>query len=219
MKRTTLSLADAAWLEETFARNRARFGGFSMELDDEHDDDPDEGGDQEDDSDADDGDEAIDWKAKFEAQQRINRNLERRTRKDAARLKQLDGGKPVGEKKDDTQKDDVPDRDAIRAEVEREALRGRIEDKIEVKARAFADPEDAVAVLLRTHNHDDFLDDNDKIDVEAIADALKELGEKKPHLLAQGGRFQGDADGGARKDTPSRAKSLGEAISRHYDKS
>lgn len=34
MKRTVLSPRDAAWLTETFARNAARFGGWSMELDD-----------------------------------------------------------------------------------------------------------------------------------------------------------------------------------------
>lgn len=48
MKRTTLSLRDAAWLADTFARNRARFGGWSMEAAD------DKGGDGGDDK-ADDG--------------------------------------------------------------------------------------------------------------------------------------------------------------------
>ena len=224
MKRTTLSPADASWLEETFARNRAAFGGFFMGPEDDADDQDDTGGadDDQDDSDADDGDDA-DWKAKFEAQQRINKSLERKTKKDAATIASLTGKKPAGGGKGDDDKGDAPDPDKIRAEAraeaEREALHGRIEDKIEAKARAFADPEDAVAVLLRSHDINDFLDENNKIDVEAITDALKDLGEKKPHLLAQGGRFQGGADGGARKDTKTRAKSLGDAISRHYDKS
>lgn len=103
--------------------------------------------------------------------------------------------------------DDRPDVEAIRqqvrAEVQAEANRERVVDKIEAKAaKGFADPEDAVAILLRTHSADDFLDGG-KVDVEAIQDALNDLLEKKPHLAAaQGGRrFQGGADGGARKET------------------
>ena len=168
--------------------------------------------------DASDDDKDKDWKAEFEAQQRINRSLERRTRKDAQRIKQLEDGP----KKPDDKGDDQPDPERIRAdakaEAQREVLHGRVEDKIEAKARAFADPEDAVAVLLRSHDYDDFLDDS-KIDVEAITDALKELGEKKPHLLAQGGKkFQGDPDGGPRKDGTGRPKNLGDALARHYSK-
>lgn len=98
--------------------------------------------------------------------------------------------------------DDKPDLDKIRAdakaEAAAEALRERVSDKIEAKARAFADPEDAVAILLRSNEIDDFIDDG-KVDVDAIAEALTDLGKKKPHLLAQGGkRFQGSADGGVR---------------------
>jgi hypothetical protein len=106
------------------------------------------------------------------------------------------GGKPDA---------DQPDADAIREEARREARaeanRERVIDKIEAKAaRDFADPEDAVAILLRSHKADDFLN-GDAIDVEEIEDALKGLLTKKPHLAAQGRRFQGGADGGARKET------------------
>lgn len=100
--------------------------------------------------------------------------------------------------------DDQPDADQIReqarAEARAEALKERLVDKIEAKAaRAFADAEDAVAILLRKHDPEDFLDDG-KIDVEAIQDALDELLEKKPHLAVQDGkRFKGSPDGGARK--------------------
>lgn len=185
------------------------------------DDGADDSDDNDDGSDDEDGDET-DWKAKFEQQQRVNRTLERRTQKTAAQLKALQG-KPAPKGNDKADEGDKPDVEKIRAEAkaeaEREALNGRIEDKIEAKARAFADPEDAVSILLRSHKYDDFLDADNKVDVEAIAEALKELGEKKPHLLAQGGRFQGGADGGARKETKGRAKSLGDAISRHYEKS
>lgn len=183
--------------------------------DDKNDGDDSGSGDDQDD------DGKVDWKAKFEAEQRHKRNLERKAKKDAATIERLTGKKPEGGSKDDGDQD-KPDEEKIRAEAKaeaaREVLHGRVEDKIEAKARAFADPEDAVAVLLRAHDHDDFLDDN-KIDVEAITDALKELGEKKPHLLAQGGKkFEGDADQGPRKEDKGRPKSLGDAISRAYQK-
>lgn len=101
--------------------------------------------------------------------------------------------------------EDKPDAEAIREEARREAraeaLRERVTDKIEARAaKQFADAEDAVAILLRKHDPDDFLD-GDKIDVEAIQEALNELLEKKPHLAVQDGkRFKGSADGGARKE-------------------
>lgn len=160
-----------------------------------------------------------DWKAKFEAQQRINRGLERKTKKDAATIASLTGKKPEGGGKQDADQPDIEQIKAdAKAEAAREVLHARVEDKIEAKARAFADPEDAVAVLLRGRDIEDFLDDN-KIDVEAITDALKELGEKKPHLLAQGGKkFEGDADQGPRKETKGRPKNLGDAIARSYEK-
>lgn len=99
---------------------------------------------------------------------------------------------------------DTVDADKIREEARREArleaTKERVTDKIEARAaKGFADAEDAVAILLRTHDTEDFLN-GDKIDVEAIQEALDELLEKKPHLAAQSGkRFQGGADGGKRK--------------------
>lgn len=102
--------------------------------------------------------------------------------------------------------DDKPDPDAIREEARREArteaLRERVTDRIEARAaKSFADAEDAVAILMRAHDPDDFLD-GDKIDAEAIQEALDDLLERKPHLAAQGGRrFQGSADGGTRKES------------------
>lgn len=212
-----------AWLEATLERNRAAYAGWSMEGDEDDDkkdddaDDADKGEDGDDDADKDgDSEENTDWKAKFEAQVRINRSLDRKTKKDAARIAALTGKKPEGGGKDD----DAPDADKIReearAEARKEALYDRVESKIEAKASKFADPEDAVAVLLRSHKLEDFLD-GDSVDIEAITDALDELGEKKPHLLAEGKRFKGDGDGGRRKGKDTgRAKTLGDAVSRHY---
>jgi hypothetical protein len=138
-----------------------------------------------------------------------------------AQVKELQAGKAKtgGKKKDDADAEDAPDLDKIRADAKAEAaaegLRERVSDKIEAKARAFTDPEDAVAILLRNNDIEEFLD-GDKIDTEAIADALKDLGKKKPHLLAQGKKFKGSGDGGARPPKNERPKSLGEALGRHY---
>lgn len=220
--------AQRAWLEHTRAVNRTRFAGWSMK-DDDQDDDGDDGdddkSDDDQDGDADDksddgGDDDV--AAKLEAQKRINRNLERRTRRDQARIKALEAAqaKKTADKDGDDDKVDVDEiKAAAQAEARAEALHGRVEDKIEAKAKDFADPEDAVAVLLRKHDINDFIDDG-KVDVDAIADALKELGEEKPHLLAQGDRFKGDADGGRRKGkTTGRPKTLADAVTQRYDQS
>lgn len=127
-------------------------------------------------------------------------------------LKPDDIKKILADRKDDG---DQPDPEQIRSEAKAEArtelLQSRVLDKIEAKAaRLFADPDDAAALLMRSHDADDFLDD-DKIDVEAIEDALKALLEKKPYLavVQDGKRFKGSADGGARKET--RPSQLGRA--------
>ncbi len=109
------------------------------------------------------------------------------------------------EKPAETAEDGKPDLEAVRKQARHEAaaelLRDRVLDKIEAKAaRLFADPEDAVALLGR--KADDFIDDG-KVDADAITEALADLLKRKPHLglAAQGGgrRFEGGADGGARK--------------------
>lgn len=170
-----------------------------------------------------------DWKAKFEAQQRINRNLERRTKRDKARIAELEGAKPDTSTADAQGDGDKPaaevDVEKIRAEAReqakkeaaQEALKERVLDKIEAKAKDFADPADAVVMVMRGRTADDFIDDG-KIDVDAIQDALTELLEKKPYLgaAAQGAkqRFQGSAEGGAKSSKPARPKSLDEAVRR-----
>ncbi|TYB69732.1 hypothetical protein FXF51_06100 [Nonomuraea sp. PA05] len=110
----------------------------------------------------------------------------------------------------DTAADKGPDLDAIRKEAEEQAkaavkaevLRDRVSDKIEVIAAKRAQDPDVVRTLLLAGNEiADFLD-GDKIDAEAIKEALDELLEKKPYLAvaAQSAkRFQGSGDGGARK--------------------
>lgn len=70
----------------------------------------------------------------------------------------------------------------------------------EIKAKAagrFNDPADALMYL----DLDQFeADEQGDFDGDAIGEALDDLLSKKPYLAAQGRRFQGSADGGARKD-------------------
>lgn len=98
--------------------------------------------------------------------------------------------------------DDKPDADAIRKAAREEALaetlHDRALDKLEVRAgKLFADPDDARAMLAGRAA--EFVDGG-KIDTDAIDDALQDLLKRKPHLGAKPeARFQGSADGGARK--------------------
>jgi hypothetical protein len=74
--------------------------------------------------------------------------------------------------------------------------------KSEVKAAAkgvLTDPQDAFKFLDLAALD---VDEDGNVDEAAIADALKDLVTAKPYLAAQGSeRFQGGADGGARKET------------------
>jgi hypothetical protein len=108
----------------------------------------------------------------------------------------------TGQGKPDEGKQDGPDLAKVREEAaaaaRAETMRERVLDKIEARAaKLFADPEDASALLAR--RIDEFIDGG-KVDVEAIGEALTELLAKKPHLgVAKTARFEGGADGGARK--------------------
>lgn len=218
MQYLTLNPADAVFLDELFAHNRALYGGWTMLADDDGDDGADDSDDDAkdkgDDDKGDDGDDSDDDAKDLgdKGKQALDRM---KTQRNDART-QLREFKALGLSPDQIKAlqkpkgkagdgdDDGPTADEIReqarTEARAEALKERVTDKIEAKAsKAFADAEDAVAILLRTHEPDDFLD-GDKIDVEAIQDALDELLEKKPHLAAQGGpRFKGKPDGGTRK--------------------
>lgn len=94
-----------------------------------------------------------------------------------------------------------------------ETLRERAMDRLEAKAaRLFADPEDARALLAA--KVEDFVD-GDRIDADAIGDALTELLTRKPHLAAAAATpakptFAGTGDGGARKG-PEGVKQLGKS--------
>lgn len=156
----------------------------------------------------------------------------------ATKLKELLGGKAKKTADDKGGDDDPVDADAIREQARREARaeaqRERALDKIEARAGRtfeieaedgtktklrFSDPEDA-AVFLRDKAAD-FVD-GDKIDTDAIDEALAELLEKKPQLAAAADgvrrkkKFDGDADGGARKSDVKKPATLGAAIEKRY---
>lgn len=72
-----------------------------------------------------------------------------------------------------------------------------------------ADPADVLAFIDPKSIE---VNDDGEVDAEAVAAAIETLISKKPHLAAQGKRFQGSGDGGARPSTPKRAASIEEAI-------
>lgn len=112
---------------------------------------------------------------------------------------------------------EATDAAALRAEAlataRAETLRERAMDRLEAKAaRLFADPEDARALL--GSRVEDFVD-GDRIDADAIGEALTELLTRKPHLAAASATpakptFAGTGDGGARKG-PEGVKQLGQS--------
>lgn len=120
-----------------------------------------------------------DWKAEFEAQQRINRSLERKSKKDLARIQALESSAQQGD----------PDAEAeARKEIEAAALakaNARIV-KAELRAAAsgkLSDPEDALAFIDIS---DIEVDDDGEVDRDALGDEIDELIKRKPHLAAQG---------------------------------
>ena len=190
----------------------------------------DSGDDAGDNRDADDADKPLGPKGEKALQAEKDRRREAdRLRRQAARerdeaLAELERLRKAAEQKpaDGADADDKgPDLDAIRKEAEEsakaavkaEVLKDRVSDKIEVLAAKRAQDPDVVRTLLLAGSEiADFLD-GDKIDAEAIKEALDELLEKKPYLAvaAQSAkRFQGSGDGGARKG-PQKPAQLTEA--------
>lgn len=90
-----------------------------------------------------------------------------------------------------------------RRQVEQEALakaNTRIL-KAEIRAQAtakLADPTDALLYLDLSSFE---VGDDGDVDAQAISAAIDDLIKSKPYLAAQGRRFQGGADGGARKES------------------
>lgn len=121
-----------------------------------------------------------DWKAEFEAQQRINRSLERKSKKDLARIQALEHQATQGD----------PDAEAeARKEIEAAAVAKANARIIKAELRAAAsgklsDPEDALAFIdVSTID----VDDDGEVDRDALSDEIDDLIKRKPHLAAQGG--------------------------------
>lgn len=156
------------------------------------------------------GDEAEkDWKAEYEAQQRINRQLERKNKKDFARIQELEKTPsptaPTG---------DAPDPAAIRAEIEAELRTGNNTRLVNAEAKAALagkvhNPRTALKLLDLSKVE---VDANGDVDDQALSDAIAELLEDEPYLaVAQGApqqRFQGNADQGPRGESKSAEQQL-----------
>jgi len=146
-------------------------------------------------------DKVKDWEAEFKAQQRINRDLERRSKQTKLELetKLAEAQKPKPKDGEPVDVDEILKR--ARDEAKAETLKERVLDKIEARAaKRFNDVEDALLRLGK--NIDDFVDDG-KVDIDAIDDALADLLAKRPDFgVTQGEqpkpkpRFEGSGDGG-----------------------
>jgi DNA-binding transcriptional MerR regulator len=202
----------ALYLDALFAAKHAEFGDARME--DDAEDKPEE--DEEDAEDAPEGDDKPEGEEdgdkplgpKGEKAYLAEKEKRRAAQQELREWKAF-GFKPEEIKKllDGRDDADKPDPEKIREQAKQEARseiqRERVMDKIEAKAgsRFSLDAEDVAALLMRRHQIDDFLD-GDKIDAEAIQDALDELLDKQPGLGAQGTKkFSGSADGGTRKES------------------
>lgn len=151
----------------------------------------------------------VDWRARFEAQQKVTRDLEKKVKGEAGTLRtQIEELQAKIEGRDAEFAAEQAKREVERAALAKANERIR---KSEVKAAAkgvLADPQDAYKFL----DLDSFeVDDDGNVDEAAIQAALNDLVTQKPYLSAQGGsRFQGSADGGARNDA-ARPAQLSEA--------
>ncbi|NUS53543.1 MAG: hypothetical protein HOV66_01585 [Streptomycetaceae bacterium] len=193
-------------------------GGDGTGDDDQGDDDSgqdtgeDDADDQADDRDGgDQGDDDLGDKGK-----KALRELRKENRALRAQLRQTgeQGGRTPA-KKNDGEDDAEALREQAREEARAEVWAERVEAAaIAAAAGRLANPQMAARLL-------DLSDipktDKGRPDREAISELIDELLEDEPYLAAQsardtGRRFQGGADGGARKSPTKRAASLGEAV-------
>lgn len=148
------------------------------------------------------------------AAKKVNRDLERKNKTALAEIDTLKTKVPEG---------DAPDPDAIKAEARKEALaeaKAASDARIlraEIKAAAgtkLADPNDAVRLL----DLDDFeVDEHGNVDQAEIAKAIDALVKSKPYLAAEGKRFQGGGDGGAREGSQTPTQLTQSELKRMYD--
>lgn len=183
---------------------------------DEGDQDDDGEGDQDGDRDGDDQDDDAD-KDLGDKGKKALRELRRQNRELKSQLRQQGTRNSKPSAKDGDQGDDDPE--AIRERAREEARAEVWGERVEAAAIAAASGR-----LANPHLAARLLDlsdvgENDKgrPDRDAITELIDELLEDEPYLAAQsakdtGRRFQGGADGGARKTPKKTAATLGEAV-------
>ncbi|MFJ8603397.1 hypothetical protein ACIREM_32765 [Streptomyces shenzhenensis] len=193
---------------------------------DDGDEDGDEDGDGDDDADGKDG-EQDDAKLGDKGVKAL-RELRRENRRLKAQLRESGGDSAKGRKtsaKDGDQDGDENDPEAIREKARAEARAEVWTERVEAAAIAAASGRLAnparVAQLLGEDLAEIPKDDKGRPDKDAISELIDDLLESDPYLAASatggtGRRFQGDADGGARKKTKKAAASLEEAISAKF---
>ncbi|MET7648365.1 hypothetical protein ABZS83_33035 [Streptomyces sp. NPDC005426] len=174
-------------------------------------------GDGQDDAEDGDGQDDADTKELGDKGRKALRELRRENRQLKAQLRTgaRDAAKGQGKKGDD-QGDDDPDaiRERAREEARAEVWGERVESAaIAAAAGRLANPQLAARLLDLSE-----IGENDKgrPDRDAISELIDELLEDEPYLAApakgDGRRFQGGADGGARKTPKKTAASLHEAV-------
>lgn len=140
-----------------------------------------------------------DYQAKYEAQRKVNRDLERK-------LKELYGYKDKVEQLEaelaKLQGREAEYQEQLKARQMEQAALARANERIlkaEIRAAAagkLEDPDDALSFLDLSSFE---VGEDGDVDTDAIARAVEDLVKAKPYLAAKGGRrFQGTADGGAR---------------------
>lgn len=142
--------------------------------------------------------EEVDWKAKFEAQQKVTRDLEKKVKGEAGTLRQQ--LEELQAKMEGREAEHAAAVEAQRVKDEALAAANTKIAKANLRAAAagkLADPMDALTFIDVSSFE---VDDDGNTDEAALNAAIEDLITNKPYLAAQGKRFQGDADGGARKD-------------------
>lgn len=205
---------------------------------DDGDGDEDQGddGDDEGEGDGDDGGDDSDGKGGDQDDAKLGekgvkalRELRRENRRLKAQLRgQGDGGssgRKSSTKDSGKDSDDQDDAEAIREQARADARAEVWNERVEAAAIAaaagrLANPS-RVAALLGEDLADVPKDSKGRPDKDAISELIDELLETDPYLAAPatggtGRRFQGDADGGARKKTKKAAASLDEAIAAKF---
>lgn len=140
-----------------------------------------------------------DWQAKYEAQRKVNQDLEKKVKGEAGTLREEN--EKLKAQIEGREKEFQAEQE--RRKVEADALQKANERILQAEIRAAAagklnDPSDALRYLDLSSFE---VGDDGAVDTEAVSKAIADLTETKPYLAAQGGkRFQGSADGGTRNE-------------------